>query len=65
MTKKTIGIINMDKEPLIVQQAFCTAKGDMFYGDKELILELSELLAKHTTKVMLQMQASLETGEVK
>ena len=60
---KTIGIINIDKEPPVVQQAFLTAKADMFFGDKELIWELSELLAKHSVKSLLKIQNQIDKGE--
>ena len=63
--KKTLGIINMDKESPLVKQAFCVAKADIFYKDEDLILELSELLAKHTVKAMLKIQDSLGAREVK
>lgn len=48
-----IGIVNLDKEPLIVQQAYLTAKGDTLLNNKEIIKELSDILAKHSIKAML------------
>ena len=49
---KLTTIIDLEKEPLIVKQAFFTAKGIATLGDKKLILELSESLTKLRVKTM-------------
>lgn len=53
-------LIDLEKEPLIVQQAYYTAKGSDALGDKKLILELSNLLAKHSVKSVLKIKEGNE-----
>ena len=48
--------VDLSKEPLIVQQAYNTAKGTSLSGDRKLVTELSELLAKHTIKAILSIE---------
>ena len=53
-------LIDLEKEPLIVQQAYYTAKGSAELNNEELILELSNLLAKHSAKAMLKIKKMTE-----